>query len=823
MKRIWRSCLFFITAVVLSVCMAQAFSGKAAALDTAPAGAAPRDISSGDGIILPAAFPAGKRPSAVNARSLLLSLPRFFRPMASKASSATVIASAPNPSIWGQAVTFTAAVSPSGATGTVTFHDGPTAFGSVTLSGGTATLTTAALPVGTHPITVQYGGDPYFLPSSNGPLTVSQAPTATALTTSLDPSHYGQMVSFTATVTPSGATGTVTFTDCTSPLATLPLSDGKAVFTTSLPIGAHTLVANYNGDTNYQTSVSPPLNQMVTGIPTTVALTSSLNPSTPGEPVTFTANVTPPGATGTVTFLDGTSSLGTAPLSGGSAQLTTPSLPWGDHSITASYSGDSNYDGSVSNVLTQHVNRVTTTTYLSSADNPSYFGQSVQLRATVQPFMYSGSIEFFDGSVSLGTSFLIDGDALLAVSNLSVGHHTITAVYHGTDYYAPSTSAPVDQIVNKAATSVTLTSDLNPISVGQPVAFTAAVAPASATGTVTFFDGVTPIDTVPLSGGIAQFTTTFPWGDHPITAQYSGDSDYEGSVSNTVVQHVHRLPTSTYLFSYPNPSTYGQTVAFSVSVIPQIGPTGTVELFDGPVSLGTASVNVGFAYFYISSLSGGNHTLTVVYSGNDIFAPSTSAPLDQVVDRVNTSTALTSSQNPSTAGQPVTFTASVTPPEATGTVEFFDGAVSLGSASVSGGVARLTTSSLAVGGHTVTASYGGDINYAPSVSPELHQTVNYGSTYTIRYLDAITGKPVAPDTTGAGHPGDKVTAHAVWATGYFVSGPAAITITLKAGPNTIIFLYLPDLLLLPLLLFPIFPAIALLLFAALHRRQQDES
>ncbi|MGZ7031094.1 MAG: Ig-like domain repeat protein, partial [Thermoanaerobaculia bacterium] len=89
---------------------------------------------------------------------------------------------------------------------------------------------------------------------------------------------------------------------------------------------------------------------------TSTSLLSSLNPSTAGQSVTFTATVTPSAATGTVTFKDGTTPIGTQPLAGGSAALTTSALSKGTHSITATYNGDSYYGESTSSTLTQTVN-----------------------------------------------------------------------------------------------------------------------------------------------------------------------------------------------------------------------------------------------------------------------------------------------------------------------------------------------------------------------------------------------------------------------------------------------------------------------------------
>jgi hypothetical protein len=260
-------------------------------------------------------------------------------------------------------VTFTATVNPfSGPTGTVQFFDGVNVLGTVALSGGTASLTTAGLAVGTHFITATYSGDSNFGGSTSSPVTqtvsASTISTTTALTSSANPSGFGQQVTFSATVNPSsGATGTVTFMEGALTLGTSALNaSGVATFSTStLAVGTHSITAHYSGDDTHTGSTSPVLLQIVNTLPTTTTLASSDNPSRTGRPVTFTATVSPSTATGTVEFFDGSASLGTVALSSGQASLTTSSLAAGKHSITAIYSGNANLASSTSAVLSQNV------------------------------------------------------------------------------------------------------------------------------------------------------------------------------------------------------------------------------------------------------------------------------------------------------------------------------------------------------------------------------------------------------------------------------------------------------------------------------------
>src|SRR5207248_2187419 len=164
------------------------------------------------------------------------------------------------------------------------------------------------------------------------------------------------------------------------------------------------------GDHAYSPSTSPAFTQTVKFIDTTTRLSSSLNPSANGQSVTFTATIAPvasPPPGGTVTFTDGSSTLGTGSVdAGGHATFTTSNLSLGSHSITASYGGSSGYyAASSSQTFTQRVNPVATSTALAAPiPNPSTAGQQVTFTATVSPNPNAGTVTFTDGNATLGTS-----------------------------------------------------------------------------------------------------------------------------------------------------------------------------------------------------------------------------------------------------------------------------------------------------------------------------------------------------------------------------------------------------------------------------------
>jgi hypothetical protein len=181
------------------------------------------------------------------------------------------------------------------------------------------------------------------------------------------------------------------------------------------------------------------------------ALVSSLNPSTYGTSVTFTASVSPATATGTVTFKSGPVTLGTLALATGKAKLVISSLTAGLHTIVAVYSGDANFGVSTSPVLTQTVKKAATATTLVSSLNPSKKGHPVTFTATVAPASGpTGTVSFMAGSKTLGNVALNPTTHKAAITNatLTVGTHSITAIYGGNANFKASTSGVVKQVVH---------------------------------------------------------------------------------------------------------------------------------------------------------------------------------------------------------------------------------------------------------------------------------------------------------------------------------------------------------------------------------------
>jgi hypothetical protein len=299
-------------------------------------------------------------------------------------------------------------------------------------------------------VTTSASGSPLAIPTLGTATAPTGAPDLPSISSSPNPSTLGQPVTFTATITsttPGTPTGTVVFLDNGNPLgAAVPVNaQAIATFTTStLGQGNHSIFCIYSGDATYVPATSSGIGQTVNAVAgtkaaTTTILASSLNPSTTGASVTFTATVSSTTAgtiTGTVTFLDGTTSLGTGTLAGGVATFMTSSLAAGPHSVTAQYGGDPNYAASTSAVVTQTVNAGAD---FSVAANPTALtivaGQTGSVALTVTP--QNGSTQ----TVTFSCSSLPSASACAFVP--------VSVTLDGT--HAASTQVTVSTTARKAA------------------------------------------------------------------------------------------------------------------------------------------------------------------------------------------------------------------------------------------------------------------------------------------------------------------------------------------------------------------------------------
>ncbi len=554
-------------------------------------------------------------------------------------------------SSFGQSVVFTAAVS--SGSGTVSFLDGSTSIGSAPVTNGTATLTTTALAVGSHSITAAYAGDSSDAASTSSALayTVTQktsAATTTTLTALPATAPYGTGINLNAVVSPAAATGYVAFVDTSNanaPVAqNVTLSNGLAATTTNpLSLGTHQLAANYSGDGNYTASNSALVTVTVTQAISSTRLTATPQPVSFGSSLTLAATVTSPGGTGSVTWMEGATTLGKVTLvqvgNTGTASLTMSTLSAGTHNVTAIYSGDTNVAGSTSAVVAVVVSQAASAIVLTPSATTVSVGAGLTLSAAVTPNAATGTVTFYSSGVAIGTGSLANGVATFAATTAVAGTFTYTAAYGGDTNDAPATSAGVAVTVTSVpTTTTTLAGTLSSIVPSATAMLAAHVIPSSGnspTGNVTLFDGGAAIQTVGLSSGTANFPlSALSLGTHSFTAVYAGSPNaFVGSTSNVFPLLVAKLANSFAVVGSASTTFAGGSVTLTATPTAPAGAQpgaqtgGTVTFTDGSTTLGTVVIaNGATASYTVSNLAAGTHQFGALYSGSIDLNGSTGSP-----------------------------------------------------------------------------------------------------------------------------------------------------------------------------------------------------
>jgi hypothetical protein len=458
----------------------------------------------------------------------------------------------------GAPVTLSATISNPLATGTVTFYNGSTQIGTAGVSNAfpadfaVAQLSTTFSSPGAQVITAKYGGSQFFASSESGPITIgiysnSLAPTSTTLQASNLAPAFDTNVTLTATVSPSAATGTVNFFYGSTQIGSGTLSSGVATATVSFAYGGPiALTATYSGDYLNASSTSSPLAVNVSGpLATSINLQASTAATAVGDNVTLTASLTPSAATGSVTFYSGSTAIGTSNASSGAATLTTTFASSGQLQLTAKLTANSAYAASTSDIVGLFVTGDTpsTVTLQASPSNP-VLGDAVTLDASVSPATATGTMNFYNGTSFIGSSSLSGGSASFFYPQYFMvsGPQNFTAVYSGDTTYLSSSGGDTVTVAypgsNPTVTALTL--DNTSVYSGDFVTMTANVAPATATGEVTFMNGDTPLGVAQVTAGTAVFAQAFNVdGTFNITAVYNGDPNDAASTSNVVVLNVY--------------------------------------------------------------------------------------------------------------------------------------------------------------------------------------------------------------------------------------------------------------------------------------------
>jgi FtsP/CotA-like multicopper oxidase with cupredoxin domain len=362
-------------------------------------------------------------------------------------------------------------------------------------------------------------------------------------------------------------------------------------------------------------------------------------------------------------------------------------------------------------------------------------GGSVAITATVSstggnPATPTGSVRFSINGSNQNVTLNGSGVASFSTTLLPVGSYTITAVYSG-DAVFPTATITSNQVVTAHPTTVVAAANPTSLAPGASVSLTATVAsvnvPAVPTGQVTFTitNGANPSTVVNanLVNGVATYTTSaLVGGSHTVTAVYNGVTNFATSTSSGVVVTVNTLPSTLTLSGTTNPSVFGQTATIKATMN-STAVTGNVTFTVDGTARAPIAISAGVATLTDNTLSVGTHVVSASYPGNGTYnASSSTTNLSQVVNKSNTTTAVTSSKNPATRLTSVTFTATVAASGGgggvpTGTVQFKSGGVNYGAAvALVAGKATLTTATLAVGTYAITAVYAGTANYNTSTN-----------------------------------------------------------------------------------------------------------
>jgi len=585
-------------------------------------------------------------------------------------TTTTLTSNTPNPSGPGQTVTLIATVTPSGATGTVTFKDNGTTLGTAPLSGGTASLSTSGIFTGSQPLVASYSGDANYLASTSPSVTQGVVAANVSLYANRTSSTFGQQVTLMATVTPSSAIGSVYFGDAlngnpfgpSNQLGFVPLVSGTAsIVVSTLTVGSRSLFVFYDLGNSLNigaTSAVVPfvVSQATPGFGTTGSPFTATYGGTVQGPATVTisgpAGVA--GPTGTFTLTVGSSQIGGTFAAGSAVSIANAQLPaslgaGSGQTVSINYSGDTNYLAS-SGSATINVSKATpslsttgspfTATYLGTVQGPA----TVTISGPAGVASPTGAFTLTVDAILIGFPFPAGNAVSIANAQLppSIGAgsgQTLSINYLGDANYLPLSGSAILN-VNKAPTTISTTGSpftatyggtvQGPatVTVSGPVYGGPAVGGFGPTGTFTVIAGSIQIGGAFAAGNAASIAniplspSIGAGNGQTVSINYSGDTNFFASSGSAILNVSAATPS--YRFSAtPASANPNQSVAFTLSVTsPTTGtPAGTVNFYVdsiqtplNPTSLATAN---GTASFSTTNLTVGTHTISAVFTDTD--------------------------------------------------------------------------------------------------------------------------------------------------------------------------------------------------------------
>ena len=696
-------------------------------------------------------------------------------------NTTTTLTSSTTTPVHGTSATLTATVTPptSGATptGTVTFSSSAGTLATSPLVNGVASYTYSQLSGGATNLTATYNGSATYSASTSATLTITVQPEPSNLTLALGPNAtFGSPFAVGVNVggsspygVPTGVvTGTPTGTgystsvsaNLKTPPGTVNGASGVNLIFQATGAGSVIVSVTYAGDNNFAAAGPVTTTVPVARAASTVSLSLSPSPVVTGQPTLFTAKVSFIAAiapTGSITFYDGTTIVGTGVLDATGTATYSSTLAAGNHVLSAGYTGDLNYLPGTSPATNTTTGTAASTTSLTLTPASIASGSTVTLMATVTGTaagpVPTGTVQFLSSGVVLCTATLSGGNASCSYIPTTAGNSSIAASYLGDSTYSASTSPVSILVVTVAAGALTATLAPNPPQGNSPATITATVtAPAGTIPTGSLMatissngggagTGVQSTYTTPLPGNGTSNTATVqipvvtpqPSGNYVITVScvntnfsctsvtipFTLGTTTTGTATLTaIVSPATALPNSTATVTGTITAPTGTTLTGTVTAT-IAGVTGAVYT----VTLPGTAVTTGMYSIPISvPATAGAYTVTVICTSNAFTCiPVTAALTSSTTALIATTTKLVATLSQTATGATV-FTATVTPSTTattvpTGTVILYDGTtpVGIGTLTAAGTASFSLTQNLTVT-HSYTAVYSGDTVYAGSTS-----------------------------------------------------------------------------------------------------------
>jgi len=456
--------------------------------------------------------------------------------------------------------------------------------------------------------------------------------------------QYGQNAPVTVTVSAQGGisppTGNVSLKENGAVIASSQRSTPGVWTFTGIPVGPHTVTAQYDGDlSNALSSSTTPVSFTITKATGSVSVTSNLSPVEQGDPVTLTASLSPVSAGGVMTFKDGATTIGTETVNAfGQASIVTTSLAPGTRSITAAFGGDGNVNATSSvwqQVVNPGANSITLTGLATTYDGAPKRPTAITIPANLQ----------VDMTFAAGTCPSVSG--VSATAPTAAGSYCVTATINDPSSPTLHNSTSDTLVIAKAVATITV-NGVSQFFDGNPKPVTVTTNPANLAYALTYAEGAIVPSAV---------------GTYPVQVTVS-DANYSGSASATL--EISTKPASAITVSVPGgavPTTYGTPVMFwAVVNAARMPANGTVTILvdgvqaaQGPLTSYPANGFSGLQAMLTNAA--GSHTITATYSGDAQNASSQSAPITQLVNKATAAIGLSNlSQTYAGAGRSVTTT-----------------------------------------------------------------------------------------------------------------------------------------------------------------------